>query len=105
MLFSTQRTALRVGVKGKAQDMIRVNYDKMVATYLPPWWREEAKTPEEWFVRLARNLGFHATWDEMNKRFEVRLIKSEPDQATIWMPGDNVNAPKHAKGWGGHEEV
>jgi hypothetical protein len=104
-LFSTQRAALRVGVKGKAQDMIRVNRAQLEATYLPPWWKDEAKTVEEWFIRLCRNLGFYATYDEANKRFEVRLIKSDADQATIELPGiDNLSAPKHAKGWGGHEE-
>lgn len=106
-LFSTIRTALRsgVGAKGQVQEVIRVNYAQLKASYLPRWWHEEAKTPQEWFVRLARNLGFYATWDEKNQRFEVRLMKGESDQATLPIPGvDNLSAPSTAKGWGGHEE-
>jgi hypothetical protein len=53
---------------------------------LPPHWREEADTREEWFIKVCRAYGLHATYMMIEDKFTVRLTEDEADEATITWP-------------------
>ena len=59
----------------------------ILSNVLPHYWREEADTPEEWFIRMCRGLGLHATYDPFSNRFKVRITKDAADEDTITWPG------------------
>mgnify|MGYP001569822437 CR=1 FL=1 len=54
---------------------------------LPHYWREEADTPAEWWIRYARAIGLHATYDMLGNKICFRLTKDTNDEATITWPG------------------
>lgn len=93
-LFNTLRRNLAVPLPGKdkPEELLRVNRAK-VESFIPHYWPEEAKSLEEWFIRIGRSLGFHISWDAEHQRFDVRLTKNAMDEATITWPGrDNMSA-------------
>lgn len=55
-----------------------------VLDVLPPFWREDADTVDEWFIKYCRALGMHATAD--GRRYKVRLTRDAEDEATITWP-------------------
>jgi hypothetical protein len=57
-----------------------------VLDVLPHFWREDADTIEEWFIKFCRAHGMHATADGQ-RRFNVRLTRDIKDEATITWPG------------------
>jgi hypothetical protein len=50
-------------------------------------WREEADSREEWFIKVCRAYGLHATYMLLEDRFKVRLTEDAADEATIEWPG------------------
>jgi hypothetical protein len=50
--------------------------ERVLLDVLPHFWREEADTPEEWFIRYCRAFGLH-------------LTESVEDEATITWPGQS----------------
>ena len=54
---------------------------------IPHYWREEASSVEEWFIRTCRGLGLHATLDFTHNRFIVTKTRDVAHEATITWPG------------------
>lgn len=55
-----------------------------LADILPHYWRDErVASPEEWFIRMGRGLGFHITHCIEHGDFVVRRTQDERDEATI----------------------
>lgn len=102
-LFGKFRLGLTVPLDGK-KDPESTLFIQManLQPLLPQHWREDAGTPQEWFIRLGRSLGFHIGWDETKLRFDVRLIKDNADAATVAWPGrSNISASEriHGREW------
>lgn len=52
----------------------------------PHYWREEADSLEEWFIRTCRGLGIHATYDLVKNDFIVTKTRDVRHEATITWP-------------------
>lgn len=65
--------------------------DRHLLDALPHHWREDAETPEEWFIKFCRAFGLHATHDPMSRKFRVRITIDAEDEATITWPGAAVS--------------
>lgn len=57
-----------------------------VLDVLPPFWREDADSVPEWFIKYCRACGMHATADGWH--YKVRLTRDAEDEATITWPGE-----------------
>lgn len=71
----------------------------LIGNYVPNYWREEAKSQEEWFIRYMRSSGLHTTLDAGEGKMIVRLVKDAADESTITWPGKDVAMSGNAKPW------
>lgn len=58
-----------------------------VADLAPHYWREEAASIEEWFIRTCRGLGLHATYNAERRGFVLELTRDAAHEDTITWPG------------------
>jgi hypothetical protein len=54
---------------------------------MPHYWREEAETRPEWWIRYGRAYGLHGSYDVLYDCIHFRLTKDAKDEATITWPG------------------
>lgn len=80
--FGSIRTDLD---RAKAGSVLPVD-ERHLLDILPPHWRDDAETPESWFLGYARAFGLHATYDPTQGKFNVRKTIDAEDEATIAIP-------------------
>lgn len=75
--------------RAKAGSVLPVD-ERHIHDVLPPYWREDAtdsETAEEWFIRLCRGFGLHATYDGFQRKFKVQITRDAEHEASITWPG------------------
>lgn len=71
-----------------------------VLDVLPHFWRDDADSIEEWFIRFCRAFGLHVTHEPIRGRFHCRITRDSVDEATITWPGKREPATPSARSEG-----
>jgi hypothetical protein len=100
MLLRSLRTALTEPAHGQTKPAPQAKLQVAhLPSYIPPYWRTEARSPEEWFIRYIRAVGLHGTYDAEKRVLVVRLTRDAADDQSITWPGKNAAPQGPSQTW------